>query len=170
MSILNATKPVDVRVSMLMNKKIISVQTDFSVPDVAHLLTRHNISSVPVLNKELSVVGFVTLGDCLKCMVNCLYHGHNNLMEAKDIMTKEVVKVPETLDLFSLEDLLISKNIHDAPVVNENDEMVGMITRKAAVKGIEQLYRETLQYKASIKEPLEMTAHERMRYTMKHIS
>lgn len=169
MSVITAKKPKDIFVSELMSKKVISVGDSFTVPDIAHILTTQKISSAPVVDSSNAIVGFVTLGDCLKCMVNCLYHDQLREKKAADIMSKSVLTIRAHADLFELENFFASNNIHQAPVIGPEGELLGMISRTDAVSAIEKLYTEALKYKMDIKEPLELTLTERMKYLIKDI-
>ncbi|MBW2466719.1 MAG: CBS domain-containing protein [Deltaproteobacteria bacterium] len=51
-------------------------------------------------------------------------------MEAKDIMTTEVTTVSEKMTVREAADLLFKLKISGLPVINENEELVGMITEK----------------------------------------
>jgi CBS domain-containing protein len=44
---------------------VITVQEDSSIEEAAEILTKHNISGAPVVNKEGKIVGMVTEGDLL---------------------------------------------------------------------------------------------------------
>lgn len=167
MSILTAKKPQDVTVKMLMTRKVISVREDFSVPNVAHIISKNDISSVPVLGDSDVIVGFVTISDCFKCMVNCLFHDEIKSKVAKDVMSTDIKSIGENADIFELENFFIQNGIHTAPVVTSSGELVGMISRRDALVGIEKLYAETLKYKGDLKEPLELTLTERMKYLIR---
>lgn len=164
MSILNAKRPENIKAHMLMSKKVLKIDRDTPVASVAQALTQHKLSSAPVLDKAGSVIGFITLGDCLKCLVNCLFHDHAIQKTAADVMTTNVVSASEETDLFELENLLVNRGIHDLPVINSDGELLGMISRRDAVAGIEKLYRDTNKYREELKTPLELTLCERMKY------
>lgn len=167
MSVLSAKKPKDLLVKDLMTTKVISVKAELSVPEVAHILTTTDISSAPVLDEKHHIIGFVTLGDCLKCMVNCVYNDQLLQKTASDIMTKSVQSISEESDIFELENFFLNQKIHQAPVVSGKGELLGMISRADAVSGIQMIHSEMVEYKEAIKEPLELDLSQRMQYLAK---
>lgn len=168
MSILEAKKPENVKVNTLMSSKVIKIKGDNLIPHVAQAFRNHHISSAPVVNDESEIIGFVTLGDCLKCMVNCLFHENMKSKTVKDIMTTDVITINDTADIFELESLFVGKSLHDVPVVNQSGDLVGMVSRRDALAGIERLYNETTKYAEELKKPLELTLINRMKYLSKN--
>ena len=167
MSILDARKPKAPLVREIMTKKVYAVGPNQSVYATAKTITDHKISSVPVVDQDNSILGFVTAKDCLSCLANCLFHDRIREKTAADIMTKDVETIKASADLFELEDFFVHHNIHHAPVVDKEGALVGMISRHDALLGLENLYTDSLHYKEELKTPVEFTLHERMKYLIK---
>ena len=51
-------------------------------------------------------------------------------MQAKDIMRREVIAVRETDSVAQLVELFVREHIHGAPVLDENDGLVGVVTQQ----------------------------------------
>ena len=162
MSILTAKKPEEIKVHMLMTQSVCSVHPDFSVNNIASILIENHISSVPVVEDNTAIVGFVTLGDCLKSLVNGVFHNQDVQRTASDIMAKEIKSIDEDSDIFELESFFLNQNLHQAPVTNKAGQLVGMVSRRDALAGIKKLVAETRHYKQELKKPLQITLSEKM--------
>lgn len=102
------------------------------------------VKGLLVLDKEKNLVGIVSIKDILKAIIP----SYMSLMELSDftwdgmleemakkvadkkvseIMTKEVISVPEDAPLMECADLMVNKNLQRIPVVNNEQKIVGMI-------------------------------------------
>jgi len=57
---------VNLTISQLMRKEVVSVDEDTSLCEIAHLMLTQNVRRIPVLNKEKKVVGIVAREDIIK--------------------------------------------------------------------------------------------------------
>jgi len=57
---------VNLTISQLMRKEIVTVDEDTSLCEVTHLMLTQNVRRIPVLNKEKKVVGIVAREDIIK--------------------------------------------------------------------------------------------------------
>ena len=57
---------VNLTISQLMRKEVVSVDEDTSLCEVVHLMLTQNVRRIPVLNKEKKVVGIVAREDIIK--------------------------------------------------------------------------------------------------------
>ena len=151
------------KVKDILNKKVIAFQPDFSTLDVIKGFNEYRISSAPVINENNEVVGFISEGDSIKCMGNCLFYDESRNRTVGDIMTKEVAVADPNWDLFELENFFVSKHIRTAPVVDSDNHLVGIVTRRDALKALEKVLHAREDYKKEIKTPIELNLHERMR-------
>lgn len=168
MSILTAKKPKPPLVKDIMSKKIIAVGLDYTVLAVAKTLSKHQISSVPVLDKENIIVGFISIKDCLSCLINCTFHDEYKNKTSLDIMSKNVKSISDHADLFELEKFFVLQDLRHSPVVNDQGVLVGMISRKDALIAAEKIYEGAWQYKEEIKEPIHLSHYEHMKYMVKN--
>ena len=61
--------------------------------------------------------------------------GRDNVLRARDLMTRTPVIVPADMKVGALCDLLQVKNINGAPVVDENGRLVGVVTQEDIIYG-----------------------------------
>jgi len=99
-------------------------ETD-SLRDVARIMKDQDTGVVPVVDGK-KIIGLVTDRDIV---VRCIAEGKNPL-EAKvnDVMTKSVRKVKEDATVNDVIGLMSSSEIRRVPVVNHNDELVGIVS------------------------------------------
>lgn len=61
------------KVQDILTKKVIAFRPDFSTLDAIKGFNQFRISSAPVVNESNEVVGFLSEGDSIKCLGNCLF-------------------------------------------------------------------------------------------------
>ena len=118
-----------------MSKKVISIDADDSMEDAMGLLKEHGIRRLPVMKKD-KLVGIVTDRDLKKASASdaTTLEIHELLylltkVKVKDIMTKDPITVPPDYTVEETAQVLLESKISGAPVVDENGEVVGIITQ-----------------------------------------
>ncbi|MDF9409994.1 CBS domain-containing protein [Pelotomaculum isophthalicicum JI] len=141
--------------TFLNNKKVITVQEDATIEEVAGILTENNISGAPVINKEGNLVGIVTEEDLLHKETNPRTPGFVNILgafiyingleryredfkklaanKALEIMTTDVITVDGDTEIEQVAALMVDNDINRVPVV-ENNSIIGIISRADIVK------------------------------------
>ena len=130
----------------IMTQKVISVSKDTPLKDVADVLNRHDISGVPVVDKDQRVVGIISENDFIfhmgdqekRSFMGVVAHCLKNTgcialsmrkQTAKDIMTSPAVTVSVTSPLSEIASLLSEKNIRRVPVTTPDGALKGIISR-----------------------------------------
>ena len=143
------------KVEKVMVKDVISVNRNSSIEEIVEVLTKNNISGIPVLSDGGYLVGLVTEGDLLRLettprlpeFINLLgaviyYHGVDTYNEdfkkmlaqkAADIMTEDVITVKEGTGIAEVAHLMLDHNIKQVPVV-DGSKIVGMVARADIIK------------------------------------
>ncbi|MCB0361274.1 MAG: CBS domain-containing protein [Bdellovibrionales bacterium] len=168
MSFVSAKRPQVPKVSDLMTTQVICVHSDYNIPNVAKILNSHKISSAPVLNGDGGIVGFISVEDCMKCLVHCLFHDQLIPKTAADVMTKTVKSIKCDADLLSLEEFFSQQNLRHAPVVDESFHLVGMVSRKDVLSALEKLYVKTTDFKTELKKPFELDRVTKLKMVAEH--
>jgi tRNA nucleotidyltransferase (CCA-adding enzyme) len=106
----------------LMSTPVKTVAVDASVANAHQLLSRYNINTVPVLNKD-EVVGIITR----QLVDKAVYHGLQK-QPVSDIMTSDFQQVAPQTSVADLKKLFVESNQRFAPVVEEG-RLAGAITR-----------------------------------------
>jgi len=101
-------------------RDVITVGPDDSVGNTLALMHKHNISGLPVVEKQ-RLVGIVTGRDV---------RFTEDRFPVKDVMTKNVVTAEEGISINEAQQILRDHKIEKLPIVNKEKELIGLITFK----------------------------------------
>ncbi|WP_405284096.1 CBS domain-containing ParB/RepB/Spo0J family partition protein [Methanobrevibacter sp.] len=107
-----------------MTKNVISVSPDTKTNDVINLMRESHHNSYPVV-KEGKLVGMITAFD-LVAKKHCEF--------VEGIMTKKLVVANQDLSINDASRVMFRRGISRMPVINENGELVGIITNTDMVR------------------------------------
>jgi len=141
-----------VLVKEVMSTDLITVSTEDSVEKCARLLQENDISGLPVLDSDNNLAGIVTEGDLirrasrikapgyLEILGGLIYLGSPKkfvdelqramALDAGHLMSKNVITVNPDDSLESAATLMVENNISRLPVVDENSDLVGIVSRR----------------------------------------
>ncbi|WP_406670298.1 CBS domain-containing protein [Methanolobus sp. ZRKC4] len=154
------------KVKDVMNPNVVTCAPDDAIRDVAQLLKQENISGLPVAD-EGKVVGIVSEGDILK-LLQVPEHGGlwlpspfevievpiRELINWEDtkrmlddigskpveeIMKKHVYTVSPEDSIQEASTIITKHKINRLPVVDEDEQLVGIITRGDIIRGLGKL-------------------------------
>ena len=133
----------------LMERDLTVVMEDSTINEAIDIFYYHNVAGLPVVNKDWSLVGFLSETDILRAAtpsyLEVLTHSSflseegeefvrqlANLgkLPVRDYMTRAPMAVGPYVSLMSVADLMIRKHFRRLPVV-EDGILVGIIDRKA---------------------------------------
>lgn len=138
----------------IMTTKVITVQTDTSVREIAGLLLKHRISAVPVVDAERRVVGIVSEGDLMRrpegdtdqrrsWWLEVIFSSEEKAAEyikshgrtASDVMSRNVLTVREDTPVNEIAGLLETHHIKRVPVIGDG-RLVGIVSRANLLHGL----------------------------------
>ncbi len=118
-----------------MSKTVITGDVNDSMNDVMSLMKKHGIGMVPVMKKG-KLVGIVTDRDLKRSSASdaTTLEVHELLfliskIKVKDIMTKDPITVPFDFTVEEAAEVLMKNKISGAPVVDQDGQIVGTITK-----------------------------------------
>jgi acetoin utilization protein AcuB len=118
-----------------MSKKVITVGPDESMQDAIYILQEQNIKILPVMDKK-KIVGIITDRDLKKASPSdaTTLDMHELLfliskIKVRDLMKKQVYIANPDDTVEEAAALLLEKKISGVPVVDENNRLLGIITR-----------------------------------------
>jgi CBS domain-containing protein len=114
----------------IMTRKVHTTSPEASVQELAQLLSRHNISGVPVVSKDGNIVGIVTEADILGKV-------NGEGLCVADIMSSEIIFVDEETRVGEIAALLTERKIKRVPVMR-NGKLVGIVCRADIVHAVAQ--------------------------------
>lgn len=131
---------------MTPNPKAITLNT--SISEVGRIFSEGKFHHLPVLDgKEL--VGIVSYFDLIRVSFEqsfgvtdkkAVYAVLDHTLNIESIMTKNPVFVLDTHTVRDASEKLCTGNFHSLPVVNDNHELLGIITSKDLIKYLLDLY------------------------------
>jgi IMP dehydrogenase len=105
----------------------VTLSVDSNVGDALALMKKHKIGGIPVVDGDRRLVGIVTNRD--------LRFQKDVNLAVKDVMTSEnIITTPEGTSLDNAREILQEYKIEKLPVVNDNNELIGLITYKDITK------------------------------------
>ena len=112
----------------LMTKPVKTITAGIKVEEANNLMLRYGHTGFPVVENQV-LVGIISRRDVEKAIHHKLGHS-----PVKGFMSKNIVKVKETTSIDDIQRLLIEKDIGRLPVVDDNNNIVGIITRTDVLK------------------------------------
>jgi CBS domain-containing protein len=109
-----------------MTKKVISVTKDTPIYDALELLRKNDITGMPVIEDDMTLVGVITEKDALKLF---FADGDDQNKTVEFFMTQPAVSFGMSESLESICDFLMAKYFRRVPIVSTNGKLVGIISR-----------------------------------------
>ena len=103
-----------------------TIAKDATVEDALMMMKDYKIGGIPVVDKNMKLVGIVTNRD--------LRFERLLSRSIKDIMTKKVITIREFTDFETAADILQEYKIEKLPVVDKSNKLIGLITYKDIIK------------------------------------
>jgi len=115
----------------IMHTDVISVRKDSSIDEVISLLVENNVTGLPVVSDDMTLIGIISEKDIMKCLSNS--EGYKGKVE--DLMTTEVVSFDVKSDLIGVCECLTKNHFRRVPILEEG-KLVGIISRRDLIKYI----------------------------------
>lgn len=140
----------------IMTKEVVTIRPDATVEELAHILTEHKISGIPVVdaggslagivtendlirqNKRLHIPTFIRLFDAIIPLGSGKFEDEIRKMAATtvdEICTKKVMTITEETSLEEIATIMAEQNIHLLPVVRGR-AVVGIIGKADVVRSM----------------------------------
>ena len=129
---------INAKAGDIMSEHLVKTKEDQSVGTVAHLLYRHRINGIFIVDKndENKLVGIFTTTDLLRILGSCCNKGSEMKDELKkvsdlpvgNLSSKEIVSLQKDTPITELIKLMHSKNVHTIPIY-QGEKLVGVVGR-----------------------------------------
>ncbi|MDU2293452.1 MAG: CBS domain-containing protein [Clostridiales bacterium] len=139
----------------IMTRDVITIRPEIDLKEAATVFVEHNISGAPVVDRNNRLVGILTEGDLVKQQkplqkplylmfldsafpIN--YKNMKSEVEAltattvSELMTPYPLTLPEYADISEVAQLMLTKQVNRIPIVNEEDELLGIVTRQDIIR------------------------------------
>lgn len=114
----------------IMTKKVISVTEDTPIYDAVEILVENNISGIPVITDDRTLVGIITEKDVLSLFYD---NEGDEKLTVRDFMTPHAVFFDASENLINICDYLLNNYFRRVPVVSDG-KLVGIISRRDIIK------------------------------------
>ena len=116
------------QIKNLMSTSLITIDKDQNLSDALKLLRKNKISRLPVLNNK-ELVGIISERDIAKKLGSSKYESMPaSRLHVSSVMVKDVITVPEAMQLGEVAKIMLDKGIGSVPVVAD-DKMVGIVSK-----------------------------------------
>jgi CBS domain-containing protein len=142
----------------IMTENVITIKKDSSIEDLSEILLKNKISGVPVVGNDGKIAGVVTEGDIIvqdtdlhfpryfKLLDGIIYldslnRFRDNLKKhlatkVEDIMVTKVKTISPDTTISDIAELMLRMKINRLPVVDEDDNILGIVTRADIVRSM----------------------------------
>ena len=116
------------QIKNLMSEDLITVDKDQNLSDALKLLRKHNVSRLPVTNNK-ELVGIISERDIANKLGSSKYESMPaSRLHISSVMVKDVLTVPQTMQLEEVAKLMLDNGIGSVPVM-DGDKMVGIVSK-----------------------------------------
>jgi predicted transcriptional regulator len=133
-------------VNEFMDKTFVTLSPDMDVYKAIDVLLDKGLTSAVVVEDDRKIVGILSEKDCLNLLTKGEYHELPS-GTVSDFMTKEVVTTPPTMDVFHVAELFLTHFFRRAVIADDNNRMVGQITRRDLLRVIKKFKKEASKKK-----------------------
>ena len=121
----------------LMSRDVMTLRPDTTVEEAWRQLAARGIGQAPVLDKTLRLVGLVSVQDLLT-VINVKDGQVRDILShsVADVMTSPVVSADPVTDIRRAARVLLDYQLSGLPVVNEQEELVGILTRSDILRAL----------------------------------
>ncbi len=118
----------------VMTTDLLTVNRHTGIYDAIKILVENNITGLPVVNDDMTLVGVITEKDVLKL----LYNIEDRPGRVEDFMTTDIVSFDAEDSLVDVCEAFIKSHFRRVPIVSKG-KLVGIISRKDIISHIVEL-------------------------------
>jgi CBS domain-containing protein len=122
-----------VKIKTIMTTSVIAVTKDTDIYRAIRTMVANNVTGLPVVADDQTLVGVVTEKDVLRLLYNV--DDHPGTVE--DFMTRDVVAFDREDDLLDIAERLRANNFRRVPIL-ENGKLVGIVSRKDVIRHVKE--------------------------------
>jgi len=98
------------------------------------LITKEALGG-PVVDNNNRLVGWISEQECLQVTTQFAYHNQRVAL-VKDIMREDVLSIKMDETIFSLAEKMGGTQPKNYPIIDDNDKVIGVITRRHVLKSL----------------------------------
>lgn len=124
----------------IMTRRLVTLSPETMLEQATRTLLENQVSNAPVVNVDNDrriLVGFISERDCLEYLANEIFFANPDQTVAA-VMKRHPVCVSPNTDVFTLASIFTQHNYRQLPVVAEDHELVGIVSRRDVLQALEQ--------------------------------
>jgi len=129
-----------------MDKTFVTLQPDSDVFKAIDILIDSKVTSAVVVDDQNHIVGILSEKDCMTLLTKGAYHTLPT-GRVSDFMTDKVVTIPANTDIFQVADMFLHHFFRRLVVADEENHMIGQITRRDLLRVIKLWKKEDANIK-----------------------
>ena len=129
-------------ITKYMAKKLVTFTADTELTEVIDKLLEERISGAPVLNNNNEIIGVIDDKDCLRTLVDSVYHNVPiRKKQVKSYMTDIYKTIHIDSDIVDAANIFLNSNYKRLLVVDDNEKLKGQISRRDILSAIKDVNR-----------------------------
>ena len=125
----------DIVVKDFMNVDFAKINDEMPVITASIELIKKEALGGPIVDKENKLLGWISEQECLHVTTQFAYHNQRVAL-VKDIMREDVLSIKADQSIFSLAEKMMDTQPKNYPVVDDNNKVIGVITRRRVLKAL----------------------------------
>lgn len=123
-----------------MTSKLITFEPDTNILDIAKTMLKKRITGAPVLDKDGNIIGLIDDKDCLRIVVDTLYHNQPIVSHtAKEYMSNVMKTVDINTEILEVANIFLSTPYKRLLVTDKEGKLRGNISRRDILRAIHDL-------------------------------
>lgn len=118
-----------------MNTNFARISNDMPVITASIELIKKEALGGPVVDQDNKLLGWISEQECLQVTTQFAYHNQRVAL-VKDIMREDVLSITMDQTIFSLAEKMIGTQPKNYPVVDINNKVIGVISRRQVLKSL----------------------------------
>lgn len=133
----------------IMTTKVVTVALEMSIFACISILLRNRISGAPVVDRLGALCGIISEKDCMRVLAGGTYNNReaDEMLSVGGQMTREVITIRPSDGIYHVVDTFDKHGVRRLPVVN-GGRLVGIVSRRDVLKGIQKMQDELVAYYA----------------------
>ena len=132
---------LDVWIRDLMTKEVTTCKAETLLTDVVKMLHTEQFSCLIVV-RDNAPIGIITERDMVTILADMLEDVSWDSLSIENFMSTNPVTIMEDLTLLEAVETIRDEGIRHAPVVNRNNELIGILTQTDIINGFYQATQE----------------------------
>ena len=128
-------------VDQIMSHPVITVDDSTTIQECYDIMTEHEIQQLPIsADNGIHLKAMISIEDILTYLMNDIDYAKNNRNKpVSEVSTKGIITTEPVSDIRRVAKVMNDFKLNAIPVVNDNDVLVGIVSRNDIVKAVAAL-------------------------------